>query len=613
MLKIILKNSSFSSNKTHFTPPPPPQHTSNPLIRRLVLLSSLFLLLFFLFFFTSCQCGVETTDEGKTLPKITSTFPQHNAVEVPFSASFQIVIDFDKDIKINQKSNPKLTLTATSGTNEDDYLFTHEDTRLSTQGKKLTLQMTNLLLKSTEYTFTLPKNAVVNDSDEGNEEYTLTFTTASKITIDKSLLSISSSKWYETKSSDNGSFGATITITYPTGVSNNESLSGFFDTDLSDQGGDATSPVTISGLPDGLVLRMKKQPNRVELSLRGNATTHQKTVDNTSLNLILLEDLFTISDDYVFSADILLSFDIIFGTAYWSARYGHQAFAYDGKLWVLGGFDDNILNNNIWTSEDSGKNWSKVAVNGPQWSERCYHQSFVYDDKIWVIGGFTGANQNDIWNSADKGANWSKIVVNDSHWSVRYGHQSFAYDDKIWVLGGGDNQIWYSADKGTNWSQVAVSGSHWAGRYYFEAFGYDDKLWVLGGSTHVNGNSQKDDIWYSTNGGTNWSEVVVNDTHWSARAGLQSFAHDDKLWVLGGRETGGLKKRDIWNSSDGGTNWETVPIMGTELLELEFFQAFADDDKIWVLGGIGRNDKLQDYIWYTDTSDFVGRRVEAFY
>ena len=47
---------------------------------------------------------------------------------------------------------------------------------------------------------------------------------------------------------------------------------------------------------------------------------------------------------------------------HWSARFGHQAFAYDSKLWVLGGNDGNVIKNDIWWSADGGVTWTQVQV-----------------------------------------------------------------------------------------------------------------------------------------------------------------------------------------------------------------------------------------------------------
>ena len=518
-----------------------------------------------------------------------------------------MAIHFDKSIQFNPNSSSDITLNA-AGDIEDNTLFNSEDSRLSIQDKKLTLLLTNLLLVNTEYTFTLPQNTFFDDTDTGNEEYTLTFTTTDKPSIDASLFSINTNTWYERKSTDNGSFDQVITITYPTipvAVSNNDSLTGVFDTDLTNQIGTSAVPVTISGLPDGLKLQIAKQTGGVQgvqISLIGSTTAHQRDIDNTSFKVTFLEEFFIVPNDYV-SSDIDFDFDIIFGSVYWSKRGYLQAFAYDDKLWVLGGKDNNNDKDDIWTSSNKGTNWSQVIVNGSHWSERNQHQAFAYDDKLWVLGGIGGdthdeAKLNDIWYSDDKGINWSKVIVDNSHWLNRYGHQALVHNDKLWVLGGffGLNDIWSSTNGGTNWSQITVNGNYWPGPTEHQAFEYDDKLWVLGGATL---SSFTNGIWRSADGGVNWSQVTVNGNHWSDRGEHQAFAYDEKLWVLGGNTSPNANTRtnDIWSSADEGTNWSQVTVNGNHWSRRSQHEAFVYDNQFWVLGGRDNNGNYQNDIW----------------
>ena len=333
-----VQKSSLTSSSTP-PPPPPPQ-----LSHRLILLFSLLFFLLFSFFFTSCQCGVETPDEDTPPPppKITLTYPKDKATGIPvaIAVSFEMFLDFDKAVQFNPNSSSDITLVATTNadsTNEDSHQFNAEDSRLSIQGKKLTLLLTNILLTETKYTFTLPQDFLLEDNDIGNKKLSLTFTTA-RITLDISLLSINTTNWYEAEdSTDDGSFNQVITLMYPTlsyAVSNNDSLTGFFDTDLTNQIGTPTSPVTISNLPNGLTLRISKQPNGSQLRLTGNATSHKRRTDNTSFSLTLHDDFFDVDT----SDNIHFDFDVIFGTAYWQlASITHQALAYDDKLWIVGG------------------------------------------------------------------------------------------------------------------------------------------------------------------------------------------------------------------------------------------------------------------------------------
>ena len=600
----FIKKTTKTPTKSSSTPTHshPAQHT-----HRLILLFSFLFLLLFSLFFTSCQCGVET-EEIPPPPKVTSSYPKNKATDIPVPVSFEMFLDFDKAIQFNPNSSSDITLVATTdtdSTNEDSRQFDSKDSRLSVQGKKLTLQLTNILLAGTEYTFTLPQDFLLEDNDIGNKKHSLTFTTADKIILDISLLSINTTNWYETESTDDGSFNQVITLTYPiipSGVSNNDSLTGFFDTDLTDQIGTPASPVTISNLPNGLKLRISKQANGSQLRLTGNATSHAKKTDNTSFSLTLHDDFFDVDT----ADNIHFDFEVIFGSL-WEGRRSHQAFVHDDKFWVLGGITFGpVGQNDIWTSDDRGTNWIKVAVNGPQWSTRNRHQALVYDDKIWVLGGYLMGQfidrDNEIWSSDDGGMNWSQITPTSSHWTGRAEHQAFVYKDKLWVLGGyvQTDSIWNTDDEGTNWSAITIENSDWNIIYNHRAFAYDDKLWVLGGIS-LGG---KDGIWYSEDDATNWVTVTVTGNQWVGRESHQAFGYDNKLWVLGGISSSGgvfTSHNDIWNSTNGGTNWTEIDVEGTHWVGRYSHQAFAYDDKLWILGGVeaGTGKPYLNDTWYS--------------
>ena len=79
----------------------------------------------------------------------------------------------------------------------------------------------------------------------------------------------------------------------------------------------------------------------------------------------------------------------------WSARECHTSVVFDGKMWVLGGYDGEGLKKDVWYSTD-GVNWTQATANAG-WSARATHTSVVFDGKMWVIGGQDGSYKNDVW------------------------------------------------------------------------------------------------------------------------------------------------------------------------------------------------------------------------
>jgi dihydrofolate reductase len=94
-------------------------------------------------------------------------------------------------------------------------------------------------------------------------------------------------------------------------------------------------------------------------------------------------------------------------SAKFSGRETHQSVVFndnDGaKMWVIGGDSAAGRLNDVWNSAE-GNSWTEVKkpndANG--FNKRDSHQSVVFDNKIWVIGGFTGNHLNDVWHYVEK-------------------------------------------------------------------------------------------------------------------------------------------------------------------------------------------------------------------
>ena len=336
-------------------------------------------------------------------------------------------------------------------------------------------------------------------------------------------------------------------------------------------GGESSTTIDITLLKDD-ILELADETFDIIISKLINATIDTVSGNNQATGTILAE---------------IVSWSEATATAAWSARNSHSSVVFDDKIWVLGGSITNsgeINKNDVWHSTD-GINWIEATTTA-DWSARRSPSSVVFDGKIWVLGGYDGGNKKDVWYSTD-GINWVEATANAA-WSARYGHSSVVFDDKIWVLGGFDGgnkkDVWYSTD-GINWIE-ATTTADWSARRSPSSVVFDGKIWVLGG--YDGGN--KKDVWYSTDG-INWIEATANAA-WSARYGHSSVVFDDKIWVLGGDD--GNKKNDVYYSSNGIT-WRKV--ISNLWSARHSHTSVVFDDKIWVLGG-KTDDGNENDVWF---------------
>lgn len=288
-----------------------------------------------------------------------------------------------------------------------------------------------------------------------------------------------------------------------------------------------------------------------------------------------------------------LTWEPVMPSAPWSARYGLATAVFKGKLWVLGGGNnDGAVNDIYWTA--NGTDWTTVPLVLPRWSGRMGAGCLVYSNQLWIIGGAgkgggTGNNVKDVWCSSD-GTNWVEIT-SDAKWSpARAWFGSVVYSNRMLVLGGHvgtatPTKEIYASTNGAIWELVNAN-PQWDQRTGFGCTAHEGRLWILGGTP--GNNTALRDVWWSVDGVSNWSNATYTAT-WPQRYYHQSCSIDGRLWVLGGYVPNS-PQNDVWQSANG-TNWQQVtsPLVWSARWGhgLAVYR-----DRIWVLSGTSANNDI---------------------
>ena len=161
---------------------------------------------------------------------------------------------------------------------------------------------------------------------------------------------------------------------------------------------------------------------------------------------------------------------------------------FNGAVYALGSFSGNYerfsITPRILKTTDFNK-WETVAErsNIPQ---RVFYGLTVFNGKMWMLGGFDGKSyHNDVWTSSD-GVHWEQ-TAKTADWSPRNVGSVAVFKNKLWILGGGEidgdkvanpnsqNEVWSSPD-GIAWtkeaSRILKSGNYVGGTVSV----YDNKL-----------------------------------------------------------------------------------------------------------------------------------------
>ncbi|MEK6794723.1 MAG: kelch repeat-containing protein [Spirochaetota bacterium] len=266
-----------------------------------------------------------------------------------------------------------------------------------------------------------------------------------------------------------------------------------------------------------------------------------------------------------------------------SARSGFTALAWNGRIWLFGGYEPATKKTlrDVWSTSD-GTNWQLANRKANFW-DRNRHASAVFNSALWIVGGFQAnsggfnGSMNDVWRSTD-GTNWSQFM-RSTGFTVREGHTLVPFKNALWVIGGfafreNVNDV-IRSDSGSNWLTVN-SNAPFSARNEHTSFVLGDSLYIAGGIGE-DGNAMND-IW-KTRDGKQWTRGTGP---FSPRFGARTVVIGTAVYLIGGCD-GKNGMNDIWRSVDGVT-WtaEAAPPFTGRFLH----EAVAFNGSIWVIGGV---------------------------
>lgn len=153
-------------------------------------------------------------------------------------------------------------------------------------------------------------------------------------------------------------------------------------------------------------------------------------------------------------------------------RFFYHPFAFDNKLWIIGGEDKNTQYADIWNSAD-GITWIKQKDNLP-FGKRSRSQVVQLGKKLFLLN-------NDVWSSTD-GLTWQKETDEIVKGQTIFGYAAVVFDQQIWLLGCNRNgrfssQVMVSAD-GKTWKEQQAP---WTPRGGMAATVHKGKIYMTGG------------------------------------------------------------------------------------------------------------------------------------
>ncbi len=220
----------------------------------------------------------------------------------------------------------------------------------------------------------------------------------------------------------------------------------------------------------------------------------------------------------------------------WSPRNGHSVTTFNGKLFLIGGFNyQSRYLEDIWIfdPENSSNEWECLQKTNT-WEGREGHVALVFKNSLWIFGGITSSGvKNDIWTTQD-GIHWSE---NDeiAPWTPRCFHNVVIFHDKLCLFAGsaveGAKNDMYISRNGSDWLQVEENLP------FTPHFGsgvcvFDNRIWMVGGSDAKERDFTNEVWWFTEDDG--WNQYMI-ETPWSPRWGFNCVnVYEDKMILLCG-------------------------------------------------------------------------------
>jgi hypothetical protein len=285
--------------------------------------------------------------------------------------------------------------------------------------------------------------------------------------------------------------------------------------------------------------------------------------------------------------------DRIDGRTEFGERYIHRGAVHRGRLFISGGFNDqDMFHGDVWSSAD-GTEWRRDVEFAP-WPARMAHGMVSHDGMLYVMGGYNGELMNDVWKSRD-GEEW-QLATEAAPWSPRSDFQVVSHGDQILLMGGRGRaqrfaDVWSSLD-GKEWT--LLNAEAWPPRSHFGAATHNGRVVILGGGDFDYADAihrYHRDAWASDDGRT-W-ELLNDNIPMHGRVLMDMVSVGPYLYAVGGndRPQYSFMRRDIWISPDGAEWMRLAPTETHGLDERVRYELrinhvlLAKDDALFIIGG----------------------------
>jgi N-acetylneuraminic acid mutarotase len=241
-------------------------------------------------------------------------------------------------------------------------------------------------------------------------------------------------------------------------------------------------------------------------------------------------------------------------TFFGTGRNAHTANVYNGYLYVLGGHNGSYLNSVEYAKINPDGTVGAWSTANSFTTPRYGHASVAYDGYLYVLGGTSGSLLSDVQYAPFRGDGSLGAWTETSAFSggARWGHTAVAYNGYLHVIGGQGPSSAYLSD--VQFAPInpdgSISANSWTATSSFATGRNEHASVVLGGYLYVIGGS--DGVNYRDD--AQFAPINANGTlgPWrttaalaSGRAQLSYAAYNGRIYIVGGDNSAGGYLSDV--------------------------------------------------------------------
>ena len=288
-----------------------------------------------------------------------------------------------------------------------------------------------------------------------------------------------------------------------------------------------------------------------------------------------------------------------------SARSYHSSVVYKGYIYVIGGFQNNKLFNDVLYAsikkDGTISNWEQTT----SLPNNLYgHVNFVNNGYLYVVGGWNGGSgtlRNILYASINNDGTIGNWKTANSFSTQRSFLSSVIHNNFIYILGGENNN---SALSDVQYAPINKNGTigKWkktkrlpSARYFHSSVVNNGYIYVIGGGYHDGNNHFFDDVYYAKikkNGSIGgWKETTNLP---SPQRGHDCIVHDGNLYVTGGWSGGDTLNNVLYASinADGSIgNWNSTRSFSTSK---DNHTSVISNGFLYIIGGMSYGNIYKD-------------------